>query len=50
MFFQISQESTRVDTQTVLAPNRLLAVLPSKDREQLLAHYEQVELVFAKVL
>jgi hypothetical protein len=37
-------------TQTVLAPNRLLAALPSKDREQLLAHCEQFELVFAKVL
>lgn len=37
-------------TQTVLTPNRLLAALPSKDREQLLAHCEQVELAFAKVL
>lgn len=30
--------------------NRLLAALPSKDREQLLANCEQIELIFAEVL
>jgi hypothetical protein len=50
MFFQISQESTRVDHPNCACPNRLLAALPSKDCEQLLAHCEQVELVFAKLL
>jgi len=37
-------------TQTVLATNRLLADLPRKDREQLLANCEKIELVFAEVL
>jgi CRP-like cAMP-binding protein len=37
-------------TQTVPATNRLLAALPHKDREQLLANCEKIELVFAEVL
>jgi CRP-like cAMP-binding protein len=37
-------------TQIVPVTNRLLAALPLKDREQLLANCEQVELLFAEVL
>jgi CRP-like cAMP-binding protein len=37
-------------TQAVPATNRLLAALPRKDREQLLANCEQIELIFAEVL
>jgi CRP-like cAMP-binding protein len=37
-------------SQTVPATNRLLAALPRKDREQLLANCEKIELVFAEVL
>jgi CRP-like cAMP-binding protein len=37
-------------TQAVFAPNRLLAALPCKDREQLLANCKQVELFFSEVL
>ena len=37
-------------TQTVAATNRLLAVLPSKDRQHLLSGCEQVELVFGNIL
>lgn len=37
-------------TQTVPATNRLLTALPSKDREQLLANCEPIELIFADVL
>jgi CRP-like cAMP-binding protein len=36
--------------QAVPAGNRLLAAIPRKDREQLLASSEQIELTFAKVL
>lgn len=36
--------------QAVSATNRLLAALPRKDREQLLASCEQIELTFAEVL
>lgn len=37
-------------TQAVAATNRLLAVLPSKDRQHLLSGCEQVELVFGNIL
>ena len=37
-------------TQTIAATNRLLAVLPSKDRQHLLSGCEQVELVFGNIL
>ena len=37
-------------TQAVPATNRLLAALPRKDREQLLANCEEIELIFAEVL
>jgi len=37
-------------TQTVPAANRLLAALPRKDCEQLIANCEPIELVFAEVL
>lgn len=37
-------------TQAVPINNRLLAALPCKDREQLLANCEQIELVFAEAL
>lgn len=37
-------------TQAVPATNRLLAVLPSKDRQHLLSGCEQVELVFGNIL
>jgi CRP-like cAMP-binding protein len=37
-------------TQAVPATNRLLAALPRKDREQLLAKCEEIELTFAEVL
>ncbi len=37
-------------TQTVPVTNRLLAALSHKDREQLLANCEKIELVFAEVL
>jgi len=37
-------------TQTVPITNRLLDALPRKDREQLLANCEQIELIFADVL
>ncbi|MGZ8224113.1 MAG: Crp/Fnr family transcriptional regulator [Methylobacter sp.] len=37
-------------TQRVNAINRLLAALPGKDRERLLAHCELVELMFADVI
>jgi CRP-like cAMP-binding protein len=50
MFFKYHRRAPVWNTQAVLAPNRLLAALPSKDREQLLAQCEQVELCFAKVL
>jgi CRP-like cAMP-binding protein len=36
--------------QRVNATNRILAALPSKDRERLLAHCEPVELMFADVI
>ena len=37
-------------TQAVPVTNRLLAALPRKDREQLLANCEQIELIFAQKL
>jgi CRP-like cAMP-binding protein len=37
-------------TQAVPATNRLLAALPSKDRLQILASCEQIELVFGNIL
>jgi CRP-like cAMP-binding protein len=37
-------------TQCVPATNRLLAALPRKDRDQLLANCEEIELIFADVL
>jgi hypothetical protein len=37
-------------TQVVSATNRLLTALPRKDREQLLANCEQIELNFAEEL
>jgi CRP-like cAMP-binding protein len=37
-------------TPTVFARNRLLDALPSKDREQLLAHCEPIDLIFTEVL
>ncbi|WP_367025840.1 Crp/Fnr family transcriptional regulator [Methylococcus sp. ANG] len=37
-------------TQAAPATNRLLAALPRPDREQLLAHCEPIELIFAEVL
>jgi CRP-like cAMP-binding protein len=37
-------------TQAVPAPNRMLAALPSKDWDRLIAKCEQVELIFADVL
>lgn len=37
-------------TQCVPATNRLLAALPRKDRDQLLANCEEIELIFAEVL
>ena len=37
-------------TQAMTANNLLLAALPRKDREELLAHCEQVELLFAEEL
>ena len=36
--------------QVVPATNRLLAALPPRDREQLLANCEEIELIFAEVL
>ncbi|MCK9394693.1 MAG: Crp/Fnr family transcriptional regulator [Methylobacter sp.] len=39
-----------MSTQVVSTNNRLLAALPRKDREQLLANCEQIDLVFAEVL
>jgi CRP-like cAMP-binding protein len=37
-------------TQSVIAPNRLLAALPNADRQRMLAHCERVELAFAERL
>ncbi len=37
-------------TQVVPTTNRLLGALPPKDREQLLANCEEIELIFAEVL
>jgi CRP-like cAMP-binding protein len=37
-------------TKAVPASNRLLAALPRKDRDQLLANCEEIELIFADVL
>ena len=37
-------------TQAISATNRLLAALPRKDREQLLANCEQIELIFSQEL
>ena len=37
-------------TQVVPTANRLLGALPPKDREQLLANCEEIELIFAEVL
>ncbi|MDD1624667.1 MAG: hypothetical protein LUO94_07890 [Methylococcaceae bacterium] len=37
-------------TQAIPATNRLLAALPRKDREQLLANCEQIELIFSQEL
>jgi len=37
-------------TQAIPSTNHLLAALPRKDREQLLANCEQVELIFAEVI
>jgi len=39
-----------LSTQAIPATNRLLAALPCKDREHLLANCEQIELIFAEVL
>ena len=39
-----------LSTQAIPATNRLLAALPRKDREHLLANCEQIELIFAEVL
>jgi CRP-like cAMP-binding protein len=39
-----------LDTKSALAENRLLAALPRKDRERLMAGCEPVELVYAEVL
>jgi len=36
--------------QTIQATNKLLTALPSKDRDNVLAHCEPVELVFAEIL
>lgn len=37
-------------TQAIPTTNRLLAALPHKDREQLLANCEEIELIFSEVL